>query len=142
MNFGKAIAFSFVVFAVFIGVLVGVCVKQEMSLVSADYYQREIEHGSKMAVAEQTLQLSSRPVVWFHRDQLAVAWENMKQVDHARLHLYRPSDQDLDRDFDIATPSSDTVALQATGLQPGLYRASFTWSMDGRDYLVEQVVIR
>ena len=142
MNFGKAIRLSFVVFAAFIGVLVGVCMNQDMSLVSADYYQREIEHGSKMAMAEETMRLSTRPVVWFQSDQVVVSWDRLKQIDHAQLWLYRPSDQHLDKNFEWHQSAADTVALQVTDIEPGLWRASLTWTMDGRDYLMEQVIIR
>ena len=142
MNFGKAIALSFVVFAAFIGVLVGVCMNQNMSLVSADYYQREINHGRKMAMAKAALHLDSRPVIWFGHDQVAVSWDRLKQMDHAHLWLYRPSDQHLDKNFEWHQSAADTVALQVTDIKPGLWRASLTWTMDGRDYLMEQVIIR
>jgi hypothetical protein len=39
MNWGKWIIVSFVLFAGFIGTLVTVCVRQDISLVSKDYYK-------------------------------------------------------------------------------------------------------
>lgn len=142
MNFGKAITLSFVLFALFIGVLVGVCMDQDISLVSPDYYQREIQHGDKMAVLGQTLQLRSRPVFWFENDRIAVVWSRLPEMENPRLRFYRPSDQRLDREILLAHMQTDTLTTTVTGLQPGLYRASLSWAMHGCDYLIEQVIIR
>ena len=42
MNFGKWIVVAFVFFSLFIGTLVTVCVRQDISLVSTDYYKEEL----------------------------------------------------------------------------------------------------
>ena len=44
MNWGTWIALSFVLFALFIGALVVVCVRQDINLVALDYYKQEIDY--------------------------------------------------------------------------------------------------
>ena len=48
MNFGSWITVAFVLFAGLIISLVVVCVRQDVSLVSADYYQQEIKYQSRI----------------------------------------------------------------------------------------------
>ena len=49
MNWGKSIVLAFVLFAVFIGVLVAVCVREDISLVSRNYYNEELDYQTKNA---------------------------------------------------------------------------------------------
>jgi hypothetical protein len=63
MNWGKSIILAFVLFAVFIGVLVTVCVRQDISLVSRDYYDEELDYQSKMDGARNAAGLSQKPEI-------------------------------------------------------------------------------
>ena len=48
MNWGKWIIVSFVLFAAFIGILVVICVRQDISLVSKNYYQEELAYQQQI----------------------------------------------------------------------------------------------
>ena len=63
MNWGKSIVLSFVLFAVFIGVLVAVCVREDISLVSRNYYNEELDYQTKMNGARNVDQLSQKPEI-------------------------------------------------------------------------------
>ena len=48
MNWGKSIVLSFILFAAFIGTLVTVCIRQDISLVSKDYYEEELQYDKSV----------------------------------------------------------------------------------------------
>lgn len=45
----KYIVFSFIAFALFIGTLVVVCVRQDIPLVSVNYYEEDLRYDHKLA---------------------------------------------------------------------------------------------
>ena len=63
MNWGKWIIVSFVLFAAFIGTLVTVCMRAEVSLVSKDYYKEELEFQKQIVRIENTSALESKPAI-------------------------------------------------------------------------------
>ena len=48
MNWGKSIVLSFVLFAAFIVTLVTVCLRQDISLVSKEYYKEELQYENQL----------------------------------------------------------------------------------------------
>jgi len=143
MNFGKSITLSFILFAVFIGTLVFICMRQEVNLVSADYYSRELSHGKKMDAERNAGALKDQPQLAFLNNQLVVKWNQLSRIEEGELQLLRPSDPDLDRTFHIAKGITDSsVSFPIEKSSSGLYRVRFSWKMEGTEYLVEHALIR
>lgn len=142
MNPGKIITLSFVLFATFIGILVAVCMRQDVNLVAADYYRQELQHGEKMTAVANASALSSVPTIRFNGDAVQVNWDNLNGMENGELQLLRPSDPHLDRSFNLSSTSESFLSFPLQGSHPGLYRARLSWSMGGKDYLVEQVLVR
>lgn len=142
MNFGKAIVLSFICFALFIGTLVTVCVREEVSLVSPDYYRLEQEHGSKMKAMANAEALAVQPKIRMMDAIVVVSWDGLTRITEGSLRVMRPSDKNLDRDFPFNGDPGGEIAFPLPSAEPGLYRAQLTWKMAGRDYLVEKVIIR
>ena len=63
MNWGKSIIAAFLFFALFIGVLVFICMKQEVSLVSKDYYKDEINYQQQIERLNNAEHLESKPTI-------------------------------------------------------------------------------
>jgi len=63
MNIGKWIVVAFVLFAAFIGTLVVVCVRQDVSLVSRDYYRQELAYQNQIQRLNNTAALLEKPVI-------------------------------------------------------------------------------
>jgi hypothetical protein len=141
MNFGKWIFISFVLFASFIATLVVICVRQDINLVSTDYYREELVHGKKMELISNTMALSSVPDFAINGNMLTVTFSDFSKVENGELRLLRPSDAKLDRKF-LITPKGNvkqTYALEVW--HEGLYRASMQWRMDGKEYYYEKLIV-
>ena len=57
MNWGKSIILAFVLFAGFIATLVVVCVREDISLVSKDYYKEELLYQDQIQRLNNASQL-------------------------------------------------------------------------------------
>ena len=141
MNFGKAIVVSFVLFAMFIGTLVFVCVRQDVNLVSPQYYQEELVYQKKLDKINNTQLLAEQPAITAEKGKVRIAFGVHDRIEKGQLTLFRPSDARLDLKFDILPAGESTRIFEMTRWEPGLYRASITWTMGGKDYYFEKLIV-
>lgn len=139
MNYGKSIVVAFLLFALFIGILVTVCLRQEVSLVTPDYYKEELAHGEKMAAIANARLLASRPEIFLGTDGARVRYENFSQVQSGSLKILRPGNQRLDHLFPFQSTGEKELQFDVDDYTPGLYRIQLKWKMDGKDYMIEQI---
>jgi hypothetical protein len=140
MNWGKSIVLAFVLFAIFIGVLVTVCVRQDISLVTRDYYKEDLEYQSQMDRERNAEQLSEKPKIELLDNQsLRVAFD-FSQVDVGKLVLYSPSDIREDQTFNLETTSSPFQIFLLGSLKKGNYRIKMTWSANGKEFYFEKSI--
>jgi hypothetical protein len=142
MNWGKSIIAAFLFFALFIGVLVFICMKQEVSLVSKDYYKDEINYQQQIERLNNAEHLESKPTISILDADVKVSFKKKLAIENGELSLFRPSDLHLDKKFKFNSSSDSVLNFNASGLPAGMYRAKLMWVMDGKEYYVEQIVNR
>ena len=135
----KWIVSSFIIFALFIGTLVFVCVRQDISLVSANYYQDELVHQGKMDKQRNMLELSNQPVIQLEDHQVKIYYSQLSKLTKGELRLTRPSDSKLDQRFKLTQNEEQHFQLSVS--EKGLYRVTLQWSMDGKDYYYEKLMV-
>lgn len=135
----KWVISSFIIFALFIGTLVFVCVRQDISLVSANYYQDELVHQGKMDQQRNMLELSNQPVIQLENHQVRISYNQLNKLTKGELRLTRPSDSKLDQRFKLT--QNEEQHFQLTVSEKGLYRVTLQWSMDGKDYYYEKLMV-
>jgi hypothetical protein len=141
MNFGKWIVVAFVSFAAFIGTLVTVCVRQDISLVTRNYYEEEINHQQKINRLQNTQLLVVKPEIRLMADRITVSFSDFEKVSNGELKLLRPSNARLDHTFQISASQVDEQQFALPATDRGLYRASLKWTMDGQEYYIEKVIV-
>jgi len=138
MNWGKSIVLAFILFAVFIGVLVTVCVRQEISLVSKTYYQEELDFQAQMDRKRNTAALSDRPEIQVGEDQsLKISFAGFSQLEKGRLILYSPGDATQDKAFALQATNAPDQVLSIGNLKKGKYIARMTWTMHDKEFFYE-----
>ncbi len=135
----KWVISSFIIFALFIGTLVFVCVRQDISLVSANYYQDELIHQGKMDKQRNMLELSNQPVIQLENHQVKISYSQLSKLTKGELRLTRPSDSKLDQRFILTQSEEQNFQLSVS--EKGLYRVTLQWSMDGKDYYYEKLMV-
>ncbi|MFM7430492.1 MAG: FixH family protein [Flammeovirgaceae bacterium] len=137
----KYIVFSFVAFALFIGTLVTICVKQNISLVSATYYEDDLQYEKKQTRRQNADQLEVLPAVSLADHQLNIMYEQMPSVESGLIKLTRPSDSDLDQAFIFDKQLGTHHSFNLAHTKKGLYRISISWKMSNKEYLVEKTIV-
>lgn len=141
MNFGKWIVVAFIGFAIFIASLVTICVREDVNLVRNDYYAVELMHQQKMERIANAKSLSSKPEIMFQQGHLSLSFDQLSQIENGRIWLQRPSDSNLDEIFEVSPGISESQNFQLKRWNRGLYRVSFEWKMNGKEYYMEKTII-
>ena len=141
MNWGKSIVLSFILFAAFIGTLVTVCLRQDISLVSKDYYKEELQYENQLTRLKNVSQLSSKPVIKVLENKtIQITFDRFNDMENGELRLFRPSDSSKDKKYSIVPTSNATQEFPTTDLTPGMYRAKMQWTMNGKEFFLEEVI--
>jgi hypothetical protein len=141
MNWGKSIVLSFILFAVFIGTLVAVCLRQDISLVSKDYYQEELQYDKQLTRLKNVSQLASKPVIKVLENRtIQITFDHFADMENGELILFRPSDSSKDKNYALVPSSGSTQEFPTTDLTPGMYRAKMQWTMNGKEFFFEEII--
>jgi len=140
MNWGRSIVLAFVLFAVFIGVLVAVCVREDISLVSKNYYNEELDYQTKMNGARNADQLSQKPEISLIEGQSLRVTFDFHEVEKGKLVFYSPADISEDKIFEIEPTSSPFQTFALGTLKKGNYKVKMTWTSNGKDFYFEKSI--
>jgi hypothetical protein len=141
MNWGKWIALAFILFALFIGTLVTVCMRQDVSLVSTNYYEEDLQFQQHYNQVANANSLAHKPSVSLQEKALQLSYENFPSLETGSLSLTRPADSKLDHVFTLV-PQADTLRLFAVpNLTKGLYKVRLRWTEDGKQFAVDETVV-
>jgi len=140
MNWGKWIIVSFALFAIFIGTLATICIRQDISLVSKSYYEDELKYEEQIQRINRTAELKVKPKLWITQNKLEIHFNPFDQIEGGEMKLFRPSDVGLDKEF-IFQPAIDTEQkFDLTFLPKGMYKAKIRWKMRGKEYYFEKII--
>lgn len=139
LNWGKSIVLAFVLFGAFIATLVTVCVRQDVSLVSKDYYQQELVYQQQIDRLNHAATLETPPTINIEDGILSINLPT-NEIEGGTLVLFRPSDSREDKAFALKEGKQPVQYFSTEGMQRGMYRAKLTWKMEGKEYFVEQIV--
>jgi hypothetical protein len=137
----KWVVGAFVFFGLFIGSLVVICVREDVNLVSKDYYQQELNHQDKITRQVNANQLEEQPQLSFENNSVRLLFPFSSTMEKGELHVMRPSDDRLDQQFELSAMEGDSQLFPLKVWEKGLYRVSLTWTMEGKDYYFEKVMV-
>lgn len=141
MNWGKWIAVSFVFFAVFIGVLVTVCMREDVSLVSKKYYEEDLKYQEQFNQTSNANALAVRPEVQIKDQTLYLSYRNLSSVQEGTITLMRPSDAALDHVLQV-TQQQDTIQQFVLGdLIKGLYKVRIQWKEGEKEFRMDKTIV-
>ncbi len=141
MNWGKGIVVAFVLFAAFLAVMVTIMMRQDVDLVSKQYYRDDLRFQEHLVRKQNTEQLEFKPVISVEGSEyLKVYFPSVSYVEGGTLRLFRPSSEKLDQQFKLSASADSVQVFQLKTPEPGTYRIKMEWKMEGREYYLEQVI--
>jgi len=140
MNWGKSIILAFIFFALFIGMLVTVCVRQEINLVSKNYYEEELDYQSQIERLNNTARLTAKPIITVSNGSLRIENPTAVKWSQGELKLFRPSDVRFDKRFPVDSLLVGDKFFDVHDFPKGMYRARLQWLMEGKEYYMEEII--
>lgn len=137
----KWVVGAFIFFGLFIGTLVVICVREDVNLVSKDYYEEELRHQDKIVKQVNASQLEEKPQLSFENNSVKLLFPFTSSMEKGELRVMRPSDDRLDQHFDLNAMDGDSQLFPLKVWEKGLYRVSLTWTMEGKDYYFEKLIV-
>jgi hypothetical protein len=134
-------------FVIFIGCVVAFVVfatRQPMDLVRHDYYEEELRYQKRIDSAQRAQALPGTLSVQYapRPEQLIISLPPAtRTASKGTVHLYRPSDAQLDRTLELSFDASARQVLDVPGLKPGLWKLRFAWELLGETYSHEESVV-
>lgn len=135
----KWVISAFIGFALFIGTLVFICAREDINLVSVNYYQEELVHQQKIDQQQNMLRLKEQPLIILENKQVKLTFAGFNKLTKGVLKLTRPSDAKLDQDFKLNQDTQQNFLLRIS--EKGLYRVTMQWTMNGKDYYFEKLMV-
>lgn len=139
MNIGKWIVVTFVCFAIFIASLVVICVREDISLVSPNYYAEELVYQDQIDRLNNTAALPQKPSIRIVDHTVRVDFKQQEPIEGAVLRLFCPSDQTMDRSFPITTVNGKQTFALGT-IRSGMYRVKLNWVMQNKAFYWEEEI--
>lgn len=140
MNWGKWIVVSFILFAAFIGALVTICVRQDISLVATDYYKQELDFQQQIDRTNNAQQLTVSPDISIVNNKVQISYKNFSSLQAGELKLFRPSNEKSDLVFELKATADTIQFFDLETRERGMYKAKMKWSMNDKEYYLEKTV--
>lgn len=137
MSIGNWIVVAFVLFAGFIATLVTVCMRQDVNLVSKEYYKEELAYQSQVDRINNTAALQVKPVIDIKTGNVEIAFPS--SIDEGELTLFRPSNPDLDKTFSLRK-GERSQSFAVDHMKRGMYKAKLVWKVNGKEFYQEEVI--
>lgn len=140
-----AIILTFVLFVSGTIGLIVMAASQRADLVSKNYYEQELKYQDQVDRLEHTRQLSAPAKIAYdagrRRIGITLPPEHASQSITGRIQLYRPSEADLDRQLKLQTDTQGRQWVDASDLQPGLWKLRLVWAVGNREFSTDQPVV-
>ncbi len=142
MNFGHKIAITYGAFVVFMISLVTFCVKQDdITLVSPDYYKKEIAYQDEIDKIKNTANLSAPVRIEKIDEFLQVTFPEEIRNAKGTLQFYRPSDVKLDFQVPLHVNAEGWQKVPVKSITSGQWILKLEWEHKGLSYLKEEKII-
>lgn len=132
----------FGIFALGISVLVYLCMRTPVDLVSTDYYKDELAYQQVIDAVKRTNSLSGGVVLREEgrRISLQLPAEMKNVAVEGAVSFYCPSDMAKDRKVVLAPDAVAHQEIDASGIEPGRYSVRVRWTSGGVLYFNEQSI--
>lgn len=141
MNWGKSIVAVFIFFAAFITVLVVVCFREDVSLVSKKYYEDDLHYQEQFEAYENANALANKPTVSITAKSLMINYADFKKVEKGTLTLMRPSNVNQDRMFPVKQQADSVQQFELSDLTSGLYKLRLEWTEGTKQFRIDKIIV-
>jgi hypothetical protein len=139
-HWGIGITAVYVVFASSTIGFVVFAMRQQVDLVSGDYYEQSLRHDARMAATAEADALDDAFSITSDARSAAVivTWPAGMRVQAGTITLYRPSDSRDDRRFAAEPDDTGRQLINTRPLGTGLWTVRVEWTAGDRSFFAER----
>lgn len=127
------------------GTFIAFCSRHPADLISQNYYEEEVRYQGHMDRLQHTQERAPLASITYNVAARVITVSLPPEHSHARpagqIQLYRPSAMNLDRQLKLQPNDSGVQAIDAANLLPGLWKVRVSWTVEHRDYFIDQKVV-
>ena len=140
-----AIITWFVIFAAAMAAWVTFAVRQNMDLVSSDYYEQEVRFQQQLDRLNRTAAISRKVILNYEATKQEVTLRlpagPLAAGTVGQVHFYRPSDAALDFQVPLAVDADGLQRIGTSAVRGGLWKVRVQWNTAGQGYFFEQALV-
>lgn len=123
--------------------MVVIAMRQDINLVTEDYYEKEIQYESQIERMKNTQALTRQPEIKLvnKTSTLELTFPNDIIPESGSLLFFRPSNADLDQEVPLSLNDEGKQFIQIKYPEKGYWKAQLTWKSNQKEYFKEQVII-
>jgi hypothetical protein len=140
MNWGHKIVLSYLAFIVFIAIIATKAMRENIDLVSKDYYQQEIDYQDQIGRINNAKENDAVMTFTYEGEKKSASVSfPEKHFTSATLVFYRPSD--ASKDFKVELNAKDNKTMfdvPLDKLSAGLWKAKIHWTDGVKEFYKEE----
>jgi hypothetical protein len=145
MNWGWRIFLLYALFVLMTLSMVWYMSRQQVNLVSRDYYRQEIGYQDQIDKMNKVQALGQPPAVEYAPETgyVVVRFPSGHSGSALRgsITMFRPSDSRMDVRLPVQPDTTGVQVIPVTNLAAGLWRVQLDWQKGGEAYYFEQKVM-
>jgi hypothetical protein len=138
MNWGKGIIVALSLFVGFILFLVITLMRQDVDLVSEDYYKQEIDYEARIQKEQNGLNSAAKIKIVNQKSFIIIQLPDSIDLTNVLVNLKRPNDEKLDKSFKIE--GTKTFMLPKASLEKGKYDLTIEYTINGEECLMKKAI--
>lgn len=141
MNWGWKIAITYTLFAVMTLAFVFFAATKKVNLVEEDYYEKEIKYQEQIERIKNARELSDAFIIMYNTNNALLSLHYAgKESLKGEVHLFRPSDSELDLLLPLNLDNKGNQVVDARTLLKGFWVVKVTWEASGKSYFKSQQI--
>ena len=142
-SWGVNITLFYSLFVIALLVVVFIFMRQDVGLVSPDYYAKEIAYQEQIDRTNRTIELAQPLEIVLEPARIIFSFpKNFESGDlSGSIHFYRPSNKEKDFVAGITADSSGNQIIDTGKLEKGLWKIKVDWRVRDVSYFNEKILM-
>ena len=138
-----AIVVAMVLFMGYIAMFVYKAMRQDVDLVSKDYYEQEIKYQDQIEKVKRTQALGDVMLNYNETDNTILLQMPATYRDKSltgTITLFRPSDDQLDQQLPLQLGRDQSQLLEVQDLESGVWKVRVNFTADNEEFYTEKTI--
>lgn len=142
LSWGFKIGILYASFVLLILTMVSLTMRENVDLVTKDYYAQELAYQDKINTVSRTMALGEALTWEVKQGVLTLKFPSQfaNEQIQGNIYFFRPSDASLDVTVDLPSNRDSITSVATTSLKKGVYKMQINWAVGKEKYYNEGII--